>query len=71
MKQTALAQAIEKIEKHCDNYVLHKKDVIDILLSLKPMERQQIENAYWDGGQDIPCVDASCKEYFDNHLTQD
>jgi len=32
----------------------------------KVMEKEQIENAYWDGGQDIPCSGESCKQYYNN-----
>jgi len=69
MKQkTALAQAIEQIEKHCDNYVLHKKDIIDILLSLKPIERQQIE----DFGYNFFLSETDdAKDFFNETLTQD
>jgi hypothetical protein len=30
----------------------------------KEMEKQQIENAYWDGGQDIPLTEERCKQYY-------
>lgn len=28
------------------------------------MEREQIEEAYWDGGQDIPIAEQTCKDYY-------
>ena len=30
----------------------------------KEMEKEQIENAYWDGGQDIPLSEQRCKQYY-------
>jgi len=30
----------------------------------KQMEKEQIENAYWDGGQDIPLSEQRCKQYY-------
>jgi hypothetical protein len=34
------------------------------LKQAKEMEKQQIENAYWDGGQDIPTSLKTCKWYY-------
>jgi hypothetical protein len=28
------------------------------------VEREQIENTYWDGGQDVPLFEETCKEYY-------
>jgi hypothetical protein len=30
----------------------------------KAMEKQQIINAYWDGGEDIPMISKQCEEYY-------
>jgi len=30
----------------------------------KEMHKQEIENAYWDGGQDIPTSGQSCEQYY-------
>jgi hypothetical protein len=30
----------------------------------KQMEKEQIENAYWDGGQDIPTTAKRCEQYY-------
>ena len=29
------------------------------------MEREQIETAYWDGGQDVPINENRCAEYYE------
>ena len=30
----------------------------------KQKEKEQIENAYWDGGQDVPTNGDRCQEYY-------
>jgi hypothetical protein len=30
----------------------------------KAMEKEQIEDAYWEGGQDIPTTEQRCQDYF-------
>jgi len=30
----------------------------------KEMEKEQIENAYWDGGQDVPLNEIRCEQYY-------
>jgi hypothetical protein len=71
MKQkTALAQAIEKI----DNSTLLEIDkiiCIDILQSIKPIERQQIEDAFLDGYCKPDNSLSDSTDYFDNNLTQE
>ena len=41
--------------------IVNLKDFFDQALA---MEREQIEEAYWDGGQDVPMTDISCSEYY-------
>lgn len=33
-------------------------------------EKEQIENAYWDGGQDIPCNAYTCEQYYHKTYNQ-
>jgi hypothetical protein len=35
-----------------------------LIQQAKDMEKEQIENAYWDGGQDIPLSEQRCKQYY-------
>lgn len=42
----------------------------DLLTQAKEKEQQVIEDAYWDGGQDIPLTDAKCKEYYNTKFKQ-
>jgi hypothetical protein len=30
----------------------------------KAMEKEQIEDAYWEGGQDIPTTEQRCQDYY-------
>jgi hypothetical protein len=30
----------------------------------KQMEKEQITDAYWDGGQDIPLTEERCEQYY-------
>jgi len=30
----------------------------------KAMEKEQIKDAYWDGGQDIPLTEERCNHYY-------
>jgi hypothetical protein len=36
----------------------------DILEQAKALEKQQIENAYWDGGEDMPMISKQCEQYY-------
>ena len=78
MKQkSAICQAIEKVENHYNNYVMHKKDVINILENLKPIEREQIEKGFTARCESEVCKDrnkdgCSCgSEYLKNNFTQE
>jgi len=36
----------------------------------KEMEKQQIIDAYWDGGQDIPLTEKRCEQYYNETFKQ-
>jgi hypothetical protein len=36
----------------------------EFIKQAKEMHKQEIENAYWDGGQDIPMSEKSCERYY-------
>jgi hypothetical protein len=71
MKQTALDWHIEKRNRleyeystksiGISEYIERKKD---IEVQAKQMEKEQIENAYWDGGQDVPMISKQCEQYY-------
>ena len=41
-----------------------KKAAYDAYKQAKSIEKEQIEDAYWDGGQDIPANSDTCQEYY-------
>jgi hypothetical protein len=46
----------------CKNQYQSKRR--DIIEQAKEMEKQQIVDAYWDGGQDIPLTENRCEQYY-------
>ena len=63
-KQTAMQWLIEKIEDESVTPDQIEEEWLIIREKALQMEREQIEEAYWDGGQDIPMSEQSCKEYY-------
>ena len=62
---TPMQEAIQKIENF--EYVLHRKDVIDILTELLPKEKQVIENAFIDGN----CNYGRILDYYNQKFRKD
>ena len=40
------------------------KELNDLLEQAKEMEKEQIKDAYWDGGQDVPLHINTCEEWY-------
>ena len=63
-KQTALDWYWDKIKSHFE----HDGDLFETatftLAIAKQKEREQIENAYWEGGQDVPTHGRQCQQYY-------
>jgi hypothetical protein len=38
--------------------------LVDAITIAKEKEKQQIIDAYWDGGQDIPLTENRCEQYY-------
>jgi hypothetical protein len=55
MKQTAVEWLIEQLTE------IHPKT----FEQAKAIEKEQIMNAYWDGGQDVPIHVSTCKKYYE------
>ncbi len=36
----------------------------NLIQEAKQMEKEQIVNAYWDGGQDVPMISKQCEQYY-------
>jgi len=59
-KQTS----VEWLEDQIRYYISNDDKLYDMFKQAKQMEKEQIENAYWDGGQDIPLTEKRCKQYY-------
>lgn len=70
MKQTAVDFLISHLQKSKDwqrvlNEVSQMSTIeFDLINQAKAMEREQIEDAYWDGGQDVPVNAKRCESYY-------
>ncbi len=62
-QQTAVSWAFEQIS-NIDWKYLSDSGRNDLFNQALQMEREQIENAYWDGGQDVPLNENRCAEYY-------
>ena len=60
MEITAVEFLIEEIE--CRG--ITTKELRLAFEQAKEMEKQQIENAYFDGGQDVPLTEERCRQYY-------
>jgi len=63
MKQTSVEWLIENLHLHNDVYFV-TKNKRDIIKQAKAMHKEEIENAYWDGGQWVPTSGSQCEEYY-------
>ena len=69
MKQSSIEWLMEQITydngfgKRSNSY----SDSVDLSAyfeKAKAMHKDEIENAYWDGGQWVPTVGSQCEEYY-------
>jgi hypothetical protein len=42
----------------------------DVYQIAKEMEKEQIMDAYWDGGQDVPLTIKTCEIYYNNNFIE-
>jgi hypothetical protein len=70
MKQTAVEWLISHLQKSKDwqrvlNEVSQMSTIqFDLIKEAKAMEKEQIENAYWEGGHDVPTHGRQCEQYY-------
>jgi HEPN domain-containing protein len=70
MKQTVVEWLISHLQKSKDwqrvlNEVSQMSTIqFDLLEQAKEMEKEQIMDAYWDGGQDVPIHGIRCEQYY-------
>ena len=56
-KQTAVEWLIDEIRNHIKEHGrLDAITISELKMKAKAMEKEQIENAYWDGWQNIPSM---------------
>jgi len=68
-KQTAVEWLLEQISVK-NGFIIFSPSNIDrnglteIFDQAKAMEKEQIIDAYWEGGQDVPTTEQRCQYYF-------
>lgn len=61
-KQTAVQWLLQAIEdKNGAEFASYYREFIQQALQI---EKEQIENAYWDGGEDVPANVCRCEQYY-------
>jgi hypothetical protein len=48
------------VQRLAENGIIHSSDIS----KAKAMEKEQIMDAYWDGGQDVPMHVSTCEQYY-------
>ena len=59
-QQTAVTWLLDNLKGQ-----LNIDEVSNIITQAKEMEKEQIEDAYWEGGQDVPMSAKQCKQYYE------
>jgi hypothetical protein len=62
MKQSSIEWVASQLEKLIPSG--NQLVIGAILEQAKAMHKEEIENAYWDGGQWVPTVGSQCEEYY-------
>jgi hypothetical protein len=62
MKQSSIEWVASQLEKLIPSG--NQLAIGAILEQAKAMHKEEIENAYWDGGQWVPTVGSQCEEYY-------
>ena len=62
MKQSSIEFAVTSLEKLIPSG--NQLVIGAILEQAKAMHKEEIENAYWDGGQWVPTSGSQCEEYY-------
>ena len=74
--KTAMQELIKEFEGETndDNWTNQERAIFKVCMTMAKSrlskERQQIEDAYWEGGQDFPVNPETCKEYFNKTYKQ-
>jgi hypothetical protein len=64
MTQSSIDWLYDNLKSHFE----HDGDLLEAVKmsfqQAKAMHKEEIENAYWDGGQWVPTVGSQCEEYY-------
>jgi len=64
MKQSSIEWLYNNLKSHFE----HDGDLLEAVKmsfeQAKAMHKDEIENAYWDGGQWVPASGSQCEEYY-------
>ena len=64
MKQSSIDWIYNNLKSHFE----HDGDLLEAVKmsfeQAKAMHKEEIENAYWDGGQWVPLSGSQCEEYY-------
>jgi hypothetical protein len=69
-KQTSIEWFYDQITRTYWDYMTTERQN-ELFEQAKEMHKQEIENAYWDGGQDIPMSEKSCEKYYQETFKKD
>jgi hypothetical protein len=58
-KQSSVGWLVEKIQQANPSF---KFD--GLVRQAKAMHKEEVENAYWEGGQDVPMSGKQCTQYY-------
>lgn len=61
-KQTAVEWLVDKLKSQ--GLLIGELDNLVAVNQAKAMEKEQIEDAYWEGGQDVPINAKQCESYY-------
>ena len=72
MKQTAIEWLMQTLEQNniIDLDCIDSDKYYTIIEKAKAMEKEQIMDAYWEGGQDIPVNEKQCDIYYNETYEQ-
>jgi hypothetical protein len=65
-KQTAVKWLVEQMIDKLGIRIENTTEGCELFNQAKAMEKEQIENAYWDGGEDIPMINKQCEQYYND-----
>ena len=65
--------AMQELMRFVDSFqeeAIHPRILRVKIKELLEKEKEQIENAYWNGGQDVPTNGDRCQEYYNQTYNQ-